>query len=92
VAKMAERKRKAVPAKKSYTKEQLKMVTDLLDWWLPRCFDPDAPVASAKTSVEIVLKLMGYKGDLLASMEEQDNKKGSQFVSLLQELTGDDTA
>jgi hypothetical protein len=67
-------------------------VTDLLDWWLPRCFDPDAPVASAKTSVEIVLKLMGYKGDLLASMEEQDNKKGSQFVSLLQELTGDDTA
>jgi len=86
---MAERKKKPIPAKKTFIREQLVRITELLDWWLPRCIDEDSPVASGKAAVEIVLKLMDYKAGLLAALEDADAAKKDPISNLMEELAGD---
>lgn len=61
----------------------------MLNWWLPKATDESGTPASAKAAVDVTLKLITFKNQLIA-LKEQNGEGGSNpLLDLAKELADD---
>jgi hypothetical protein len=62
----------------------------MLNWWLPKATDESGTPASAKAAVDVTLKLITFKNQLIALKEQASGDTGSNpLLDLAKELADD---
>lgn len=81
---------KKAPDKQKELDAQLEEVEYMLNWWLPKATDESGTPASAKAAVDVTLKLITFKNQLIALKEQASGDTGSNpLLDLAKELADD---
>lgn len=81
---------KKAPDKQKELDAQLEEVEYMLNWWLPKATDESGTPANAKAAVDVTLKLITFKNQLIALKEAGDGKgEGNPLADLARELADD---
>jgi len=78
------------PNKQKELDAQLEEVEYMLNWWLPKATDETGTPAAAKAAVDVTLKLITFKNQLIALKEAGSlPKDGNPLADLAKELADD---
>jgi len=81
---------KKAPNKQKELDAQLEEVEYMLNWWLPKATDESGTPAAAKAAVDVTLKLITFKNQLIALKEAGDGvKEANPLADLARELADD---
>jgi len=81
---------KKAPNKQKELDAQLEEVEYMLNWWLPKATDESGTPAAAKAAVDVTLKLITFKNQLIALKEAGSlPKDGNPLADLAKELADD---
>lgn len=61
----------------------------MLNWWLPKATDDSGTPAAAKAAVDVTLKLIQFKNQLIASQQSGEAKASNPLSDLAKQLMGD---
>lgn len=83
---------KKAPNKQKEIDAQLEEVEYMLNWWLPKATDETGTPAAAKAAVDVILKLIAFKNQLIALKEAGDGSVASNPLADLARELADDSA
>ena len=83
---------KKAPNKQKELDAQLEEVEYMLNWWLPKATDETGTPAAAKAAVDVILKLITFKNQLIVLKETGDGGATSNPLADLARELADDSA